>query len=70
MDEKKRCVELVKEMLNAYFSHQSSLGYLTAEGFATVFEINRNDEMLLQHVDVWIKIFNGAKEELEKDNGK
>lgn len=67
MDDKKRCVELAKDLITSYFDSLSNRDMLNPTGFAEVMLINSDDKVLLEHIKAWINILNNAKEELEKE---
>lgn len=67
MDDKKRCVELAKDLITSYFDSLSNRDMLNPTGFVEVMLINSDDKVLLEHIKAWINILNNAKEELEKE---
>ena len=67
MDDKKRCVELAKELITSYFDSLSNRDMLNSTGFIEAMAVRTDDEVLLQHIEAWINILNDAKEELEKE---
>lgn len=67
MDNKKRCVELAKDLITSYFDSLSNRDMLNPTGFMEVMAVRTDDEVLLEHITAWINILNDAKEELEKE---
>lgn len=67
MDNKKRCVELAKDLITSYFDSLSNREALNATGFIEAMAVRTDDEVLLEHIKAWINILNDAKEELEKE---
>lgn len=67
MDDKKRCVELAKDLITSYFDSLSNRDVLNATGFIEAMAVRTDDKVLLEHIKAWINILNDAKEELEKE---
>ena len=67
MDDKKRCVELAKDLITGYFDSLSNRDMLNPTGFIEAMAVRTDDGVLLQHIEAWISILNDAKEELEKE---
>lgn len=67
MDNKKRCVELAKNLITSYFDSLSNRDMLNPTGFIEAMAVRTDDEVLLQHIGAWINILTDAKEELEKE---
>lgn len=67
MDDKKRCVELAKDLITSYFDSLSNRDLLNPTGFVEAFAVKTDDRVLLQHIEAWINILTDAKEELEKE---
>lgn len=67
MDNKKRCVELAKDLITSYFDSLSNRDMLNPTGFEHAKAVRTDDEVLLLHIMTWINILNDAKEELEKE---
>lgn len=67
MDNKKRCVELAKDLITSYFDSLSNREVLNATGFIEAMAVRTDDEVLLEHIKAWINILTDAKEELEKE---
>lgn len=67
MDDKKRCVELAKELIESYFERLATFERINIEGLREVMFIRTDDKVLLEHIKAWINILNDAKEELEKE---
>lgn len=67
MDDKKRCVELAKDLITSYFDSLSNRDMLNPTGLVEIMLINSDDKVLLEHIKAWINILNNAKEELEKE---
>lgn len=67
MDDKKRCVELAKDLITSYFDSLSNRELLNATGFIEAMAVKTDDEVLLEHIKAWISILTDAKEELEKE---
>ena len=67
MNDKKRCVELAKELIESYFERLATFERINIEGLREVMLIRQDDKVLLEHIKAWINILNDAKEELEKE---
>lgn len=67
MDDKKRCVELARDLIGAYFDRLSNFDSINVEGLREAFAVKTDDTVLLEHIKAWINILNNAKEELEKE---
>ena len=67
MDDKKRCVELAKELIESYFERLATFERINIEGLREVMLIRQDDKVLLEHIKAWINILSDAKEELEKE---
>lgn len=70
MDEKKRCVELARDLITSYFDSLSNRELLNGTGFVEAFAVRTEDSVLLEHVKAWINILTEAKEVLEENNEK
>lgn len=67
MDNKKRCVELAKELITSYFDSLATRDMLNPTGFVHAMAVKTDKDVLLEHIKAWINILNDAKEELEKE---
>ena len=67
MDDKKRCVELAKDLITSYFDSLSNRDMLNPTGFVEAMAVRTDDKALLEHIKAWINILTDAKEELEKE---
>ena len=67
MDDKKRCVELAKDLITGYFDSLSNRDLLNPTGFIEALAVRTDDAVLLEHIKAWINILKDAKEELEKE---
>ena len=67
MNDKKRCVELAKELIESYFERLATFERINIEGLREVMLIKQDDKVLLEHIKAWISILTDAKEELEKE---
>ena len=67
MNDKKRCVELAKELIESYFERLATFERINIEGLREVMLIRQDDKVLLEHIKAWINILNDAKGELEKE---
>lgn len=67
MNDKKRCVELAKELIESYFERLATFEHINIEGLREVMLIRQDDKVLLEHIKAWINILTDAKEELEKE---
>ena len=67
MDDKKRCVELAKDLITSYFDSLSNRDMLNPTGFVEALAVRTDDVVLLEHIKAWINILKDAKEELEKE---
>lgn len=67
MDDKKRCVELARALIESYFDRLGTFERINIEGLREVMLIRQDDKALLEHIKAWINILNNAKEELEKE---
>ena len=70
MDEKKRCVELAKDLIISYFDSLSNKDMLNSTGFIEAIAVRTEDSVLLGHIKAWINILTEAKEFLEENNGE
>ena len=59
--------ELAKQIIISYFNDLATQDRLTAEGFQLLFEINNNDEILLENIKAFKNIFEKAIREMEED---
>lgn len=67
MDDKKRCVELARELIESYFERLATFERINIEGLREAMLIRQDDKVLLEHIKAWINILTDAKEELEKE---
>ena len=67
MNDKKRCVELAKDLITSYFDSLSNRDMLNPTGFVEAMAVRTDDKALLEHIKAWINILTDAKEELEKE---
>ena len=56
---------IAKQIICSYFSDLANSDILTVEGYAELFEIRSNDEVLLKHIKTMKFIFEQAIQEME-----
>ena len=56
---------IAKQIISSYFSDLANSDILTVEGYAELFEIRSNDEVLLKHIKTMKFIFEQAIQEME-----
>lgn len=67
MDDKKRSVELARELIESYFERLANFDKINFEGLSEVMLIKSNDAVLLEHVKAWINILSNARDTLEDE---
>ena len=65
MDDKKRSVELARELINSYFERLANSDRINAKGLGELMLINSDDMVLLEHIKAWINILSCARDTLE-----
>lgn len=65
MDDKKRCVELAKDLITSYFDSLANSDRINFEGLSEAMLINSDDKVLLEHIKAWINILSCARDTLE-----
>lgn len=65
MDDKERCVELARELINSYFERLANSDRINFEGLSEAMLINSDDRVLLEHIKAWINILSRARDTLD-----
>lgn len=67
MDDKERCVELARELIESYFERLATFERINTEGLMEVMFIRQDDKVLLEHIKAWINILSSARDTLEDE---
>ena len=67
MDDKKRSVELAKDLIVGYFDSLSNKDMLNSTGFIEAIAVRTDDAVLLEHIKAWINILSSARDTLEDE---